>query len=248
MPMNMMKSIENYIYKGSTSQLSMTQRFKIICSCIFKLSKFPFDEHECNFIMKLKVGNNNSIIFAKDEPAVLYQGPDTVDQFKIFNVTSKIINDVKSTNFIFSVRIYRIYMNQMLSTFLPTSLLWSLAYFTLFIDIDNFSDRFIGTVTALLVLVALLSSVNGDLPKTSYFKFIDFWFLWYISSILFIILFHIFLNHIPNNQIGGDNNVMIRNDKQAEKLTLRAKVNKLAIILFAVTTVIFVIIYFNLTA
>ena len=80
-------------------------------------------------------------------------------------------------------------MDQMLGTFLPTVLLWALAWFTLFIDIGNFWDRFVGTVTTLLVLVALLSSLSDDMPKTSYFKFIDLWFFWYIAN-AFIIIWH----------------------------------------------------------
>ena len=136
----------------------------------------------------------------------------------------------------------------MFNSFLPTALLWSIAYFTHFIDIEDFSDRFIGTVTALLVLVALISSVNGDLPKTSYFKFIDCWFLWYITTILFIILFHIVLNHISANQRMRIFNIAnFKNVGQPENLNLRAKINKIGMIMFAATTILFDAIYFYLT-
>ena len=134
----------------------------------------------------------------------------------------------------------------MLATFLPIVLLWILAYFTLFIDIEHFSDRFVGAVTILLVLVAVKWTVNEDLPKTSYFKFIDLWFLWYISTILFITLFHIYINHIPNNRIGHTNQMMFRNGEQLNNVSLRSKVNKSAIVLFAVTTVLFNTFYFIL--
>lgn len=246
-PGSTMKSVENYVYNVEETQIFLKKRFKIIYSCIFELSKFPFDEHECNFTMKLDATKRKSIQFAEDMPSVVYSAHETIGQFKIFNFTSHIVNDVKSTHFIFTLKIRRLVMNQMLSTFLPTALLWALGYATLFIDIENSSDRFIGTVTALLVLVSLLSSVNGDLPKTSYFKFIDLWFLWYISNILLIIIFHIFLNHIPNNQIKDYHNVSITISENGEEKTLRAKVNMLASVVFAATTVLFVIVYFNIT-
>jgi len=127
----------------------------------------------------------------------------------------------------------------MLGTFLPTILLWALACFTLFIDIDNFSDRFVGTVTTLLVLVALLSSLSDDMPKTSYFKFIDLWFLWYISAILTITIYHIFIDKIANDKIE-----YILDGKKVQKLSKRAKVNIVAIFVFAISTLIFDIIYF----
>ena len=248
LPVSVTNNIEDYKFKGSEAQIFVVQRFKAIYSCIFELSKFPFDTHECEFIMKLKnEGAHSSISFREDEPSITYKGENTVGQFRIDGLTSRIVNDANSTNFIFSIKIGRLYMSQMLNSFLPTALLWSVAYFTHFIDIENFSDRFIGTVTALLVLVALLSSVNGDLPKTSYFKFIDCWFLWYISTILFIILFHIFLNHAPNHQIQVFSSVAFENDRSKNSVSYREKINKLGIIIFAVTTILFNATYFYLT-
>ena len=164
-PGSTMNSIENYIYQGSQAQIYVEQRFKIIYSCIFELAMFPFDSHNCNFTLKLELENSRSVIFIEDTTPILYQGPTTVGQFEISGARSKTRNDSRSTNFIFSLEIRRFVMNQMLSTFLPTSLLWCLGYATLFIDIENFTDRFIGTVTALLVLVSLpVSYTHLTLP------------------------------------------------------------------------------------
>ena len=242
-PVDIQQSIENYLYKGSEAELFMTQRFKMVYNCVFTLKKFPFDEHMCQFIMLLKTHQKHSMSFVEDHPGVLYRGHSTVNQFNILNVTSKVVNDDNSTNFIFSIHIHHNIMDQMLGTFLPTILLWALACFTLFIDISNFSDRFVGTVTTLLVLVALLSSLSDDMPKTSYFKFIDLWFLWYISAILSITVYHIFLNHISNNKVE-----YILDGKKIEKLSNRAKVNYIAIVVFAISTFVFDIIYFIMSA
>ena len=141
-------------------------------------------------------------------------------------------------------------MDQMLNTFLPTFLLWCLSYSTIFIEIGNFTDRFIGTVTALLVLVSLLSSVNDDLPKTSYFKFIDIWFLWYITNILLIIMYHIVVSRISNitidtteqgETVATDNSAEINRNKRQENA------NNVAVFGFATSTIAFIIIYFSLT-
>ena len=234
---NIMKSIENFVHLGSTTHLVLTQRFKITYTCVFNVAKFPFDKHECHFIMKLKVKKGHPVIFMKGDPAIFYEGPNTVNQFEIENVTAITKNDVKSTNFIFSVQIRNNRMNQILGTFVPTSLLWSLAYFTLFIDLNDFSDRFIGSVTTLLVLVALLNAKNEELPKTSYFKYIDMWFLWYITSILTITLFHIYTNHITNEK-----------KEPSQKLSQRAMVNRFAIVAFAAAAILFDLVYFYMTS
>ena len=236
MPGNIMKSIENYVHLGSNTRLVLTQRFKIAYTCVFKVEKFPFDKHECHFIMKLRVKNANSVVFTKDDPAILYQGSDTVNQFKIDNIASKTWNNLKSTNFVFSIQIHHNVMNQVLGTFVPTVLLWALAYFTHFIDVDHFSDRFIGAVTTLLVLVSLLNAKNEELPKTSYFKFIDLWFLWHISSIFAITVFHIFTNHITNEK-----------GRNAKMVTQRGKANRLGAVFFAIIAIVFDIIYFLLS-
>ena len=242
-PVDITKSIENYLYKGSDAELFMTQRFKIVYNCVFHLAKFPFDEHICNFVMLLKTQQNNSMSFVSENPGVSLRGQRTVFQFNILNVTSTVMNDDNSTKFIFSMLIHHHIMDQIIGTFLPTILLWFLACFTLFIDIGNFSDRFVGTVTTLLVLVALLSSLSDDMPKTSYFKFIDLWFLWYISAILMITVYHIFLNHIPNNKVE-----YILDGKKVQKLSKRAKVNRIAIVIFAISTLVFDIVYFLMSA
>ena len=237
MPGDIMNSIENFVHLGSKTQIVLKQRFKITYPCEFDLAKFPFDEHKCSFILKLRLQNNDSILFAKDEPAILYNGPKTVNQFTLDKMASETRHASRSTNFIMNIQIHRNLMNSVLGTFVPTSLLWSLSYFTLFIDINDFSDRFIGAVTTLLVLVALLNAKNEELPKTSYFKFIDLWFLWYISSILIITVFHIFTNHITNE------NVSI-----SQKLSPREKVNRFGLFFFGLTTIIFDVVYFHLTS
>ena len=94
------------------------------------------------------------------------------------------------------MKIQRLYFNQLTSTFFQTSVLLLLAYLTLFIDIANFSDRFMGSITALLVIAALLASFKEDLPKTSYFKYIDLWFMWNIINIFIITVYHIALDQI----------------------------------------------------
>ena len=70
--------------------------------------------------------------------------------------------------------------------FLPTFMLGMLAYATFYIDISDFNDRFtlfhynlitniwctrfMGSLTALLVLATLESVFTADLPKASYTK------------------------------------------------------------------------------
>ena len=113
----------------------------------------------------------------------------------IFAVTSK---NEEYTYFNFTVKLDRVYTDQLITCFFPTLMLWLLSYFTLFIHLDNFNERIMVATTVLLVLAALLGSIKHDIPSTSEFKYIDLWFLWYTSFIFVIALFHILRNQMAN--------------------------------------------------
>ena len=98
--------------------------------------------------------------------------------------------------FVFSMDFNRLFIEQLASSYFQTFMLWLLAYLTLFIPIHNLSDRFMGSVTALLVLASLLGSMDGSLPKSAKMKLIDFWFLWYIINIFSIIVFHVVMENL----------------------------------------------------
>ena len=98
--------------------------------------------------------------------------------------------------FVFSLHFERLFVYQLTSTYFQTFMLWLLGYLTLFVPIRSLNERFMGAVTALLVLAALLGSMQNHLPKSSKMNFIDFWFLWYIINIFFIIVFHVVLENL----------------------------------------------------
>lgn len=50
-------------------------------------------------------------------------------------------------------------------------------YMSLFFHVNNFSDRVMVALTVMLVMASLQSSIQESLPKTAYFKFIDWWIL-----------------------------------------------------------------------
>ena len=133
----------------------------------------------------------------------------------------------------------RLYANQVTLTFVPTLVLWLFGYVTLFIEPsgDGFSDRFMGAGTALLVIVTLLSAINADLPKTSYVKFIDIWFMWHVISIFLMIAYHMILNQLRS----------YLHTKAINKWIKINRINGTMIIIFPAINGIFYAIYFSLT-
>ena len=187
--------IENRIFNGSNSLLEVSQRMKIRYNCIFNVKNFPFDRTECYFPMGINLHKSTALHVVEDG-TIMYNGPSIVGQFLIASILSNINNTNRQAQFIFVIPMSRMFTNQLLITFIPTFLLWLFGYATLFIDIEHSSDRFMGAGTALLVIATLLNVINGDLPKTSYLKFIDVWFVWHILIVFAIIVYHIVLDRM----------------------------------------------------
>ena len=124
--------------------------------------------------------------------AVTYVGPHNAKEFLVDNVFAQTGISGKYAYFNFTLKLERMYTDQVIETFFPTILLWTLAYFTLFIKSNDFNERIMVSVTVLLVLAALLAPIKNTIPSTSYFKFIDLWLLWYTIYIFSIAIFHEF--------------------------------------------------------
>ena len=270
LPMDGEKWKETLIYPGRENTLIVSQRMKLRYRCDFYLAYFPFDDTTCNFYISLLTIGNNSIMMTMRDDSVTYNGPKILNEFEIMEFWSKTGHYQTNTSFIYTFRFKRLYMQHLMTTFFQSFLLWILAYITLFIHVEDFSNRFVGAVTALLVLAALLSSIDDTLPKTAYFKFVDLWFNWFIANIFFIILIHIIIDYCnrkdneKNEQEENYQNSTVKvrqvsptptfrkkiNDKNLKKdenRRLGNTLNKFFQLTFPSLNVIFLIVYFSLT-
>ena len=194
-------SYEDILYHGSNTCLEMAQIFKLQYKCIFNLFTFPFDRKECIFRIKLKRAEKVTTNLVPSAQSVIYLGPRTVHQFRIGNIQNRRSQLEKDkTSFLFTISLYRNYNPQLISTFFPTFLLCLISYSTLFIDLNNFTMRFQGSVITLLVYESLLNSITTEFPETAYFKMIDVWFIWHTVAMFTIILFHILLHKFSHPQ------------------------------------------------
>jgi hypothetical protein len=264
------KAIENRIFNGSHNSLEITQMMKIKYNCIFDVKKFPFDTENCSVIMKVDQRNEikgpkETISFA-DEGYVIYNGPSNVGQFLIGQMSSEVKNTNNATRYIVIIPFNRLFTNQLLTTFVPTLILWLFGYSTLFIDIDDTTDRFMGAGTALLVLTTLLNAVTRDLPNTSYMKYVDVWFLWHLISTFAMIAYHICLGrlqkygkYVNDNQVSPAESIDLEDDeklptKMKQKVTKTCyntsgikHINKIFVVAVPILNTIFYVMYFYLT-
>ena len=252
-PMRLENSVQNTLYAGAHNDVAFNQRYRLIYKCTFTLADFPFDLQICTFIMKMNSDKSNAVSFVGDQPAITYVGPKVVQEFEIEKVMAYTGMIHQHTTFNFTITMKRIYTDQLIATFFPTCLLWFLAYFTLFIKVEDFNERIMVAITALLVLAALLSSIKGSIPATSYFKFIDLWFLWYTAYIFAITIFHIILHQINTKIVPKENSLaqkrvgigskVMKVGKSKEK-SRKNMINDIAKKVFLFPFLLFNIIYF----
>ena len=70
----------------------------------------------------------------------------------------------------------------LLNIFMQSLLLILTGYMSLFFHANNFSDRVMVALTVMLVMASLQSSIQDSLPRTAYFKFIDWWILFSLNA------------------------------------------------------------------
>ena len=153
-----------------------------------------------------------------------------------------------SSKFIFSLVLQRNYFDAVKMIFFPSCLLWALAYASLLIKVDDFTNRNRMSITVLLALVTLFgsTSIKQDFPTTTYFKYIDLWFTWYLTSIFLIIVHHTMIGRmIELAQETQNKTLPLRMDnldviKELNTNVARAEtINRLALIIFLFSTVSF---------
>ena len=87
LPMDPVSSTEDLIFPGLQNELVMIQKFKLEYLCDFHLRKFPFDDQRCDFLMRIRVPNNKSVMFVPVAEAVVYIGPRVLSEFQINDIS-----------------------------------------------------------------------------------------------------------------------------------------------------------------
>ena len=257
-------SYEELNFCAEDSWLQMTQRYRIDYRCIFDLTKYPFDRQQCNFTMYIESTPHRRVSLIGRKPEVVYIGRKIVSQFEILNTTFSVgtncaycTTELNQNKVTFTLHMKRNYKDAVRKVIIPSYILWNMAYLTLFIKIEDFTNRNRISVTLLLALITLFGSVSirEDFPTTSYIKYIDIWFTWYLTNLVVIIALHIFVEKFmdgaakidlrihpqPMTDAGGDG------EPKKQAMIKIERINKAALIFFPITMIVFNITYFYLT-
>lgn len=193
-PFDPSRSREDYVYEGYKNSLMYLRRYYAEYPCTFDLKFFPFDEQVCTMEFKARTVTKQ---YLKLMPGnLVYKGPKLLVEFEVQNITmSEGSTNVTRSEIKIVVKLARQSSFHLSQSMFPPLLLGFLAYLTFWIDIGGFTDRFMGSLTALLVLSSFMSTVSSSLPKTSTYKAIDLWLIFFLISTALNIAVHVLVDH-----------------------------------------------------
>ncbi|KAK3880877.1 hypothetical protein Pcinc_014653 [Petrolisthes cinctipes] len=171
---------EDKLYGGDGNDLVAVREWTLEIVCHYDLSTYPFDTQRCPVnIFLAKYTSNlftlrvNNFTFTGRKRHHQYQVNDIV----LSNIT---VDDYGGQQLVLYLRHQQIYYIS--AAYVPSSMLLVISYITYYFRLKEFSTRVSVALTSLLVLATLFSELVGSLPKTSYLKLIDVWFLGCIAA------------------------------------------------------------------
>ena len=160
----------------------------------------PFDHQACHTKLQLKKHQDIRIITNHLKSSVTFSGNKLLTEFEITDYYLFSSENEEGVEFGYSIEFKRLYLKQITTLYFQLILLWIVAYLTLYIEVNDFSNRFMGAVTALRVMSTLMDNINKQLPVSPQICLIDIWNILYVSQIILIIIFHIFANGLLNKK------------------------------------------------
>lgn len=182
------------LYPGSENEMTITQHYTATFTCSFELYSYPFDTQTCSIDLTFPPDYEGYVQFSVDEGDIKYTGKKTLSLFVVKNLrfSPKSGRNILIADFNMSRRQGVI----LLTTFLPSVLLLSISWATLFVKMEALNVRAIMSLTTLLVLYTLFANLSNSLPKTAEIKLIDIWFFFIIFLLFCNIIVHIIADRV----------------------------------------------------
>ena len=213
--------------------------------------------------MHIKDFRNTKVDLLGTNSSIHYIGGPIVGQFDVASSPYPYIennpcprNCSSNSDLKIILKLKRRSINGIIQIITPSLILWLCAILTMQYDVNDLTNRNRTSVTALLVLVMLFGSISnkGDFPKTSGFKHIDVWFVWYLINVFLIMCHHTAISKIsktPKTKIGAKDKhisgIMYGNMKDSAVLKSGVKrkemINLIMTIFLILITILFNVIY-----
>nr|XP_045619273.1 uncharacterized protein LOC123771045 [Procambarus clarkii] len=173
---------EDTVYSGGENTMTLQKEDTLTFKCYFDLQLYPFDRQSCSIVYNIQDITTEFGVLVQATPGVQFAGNRQLLEYILISEAS--IN--YTLNSVSHVQVNLFFRNQygyyLANTFVPTIMLVIICWLTAFFDIADFQDRIMVSLTSLLVLATFFTQTSQSIPKTSYLKLIDVWFVVLISE------------------------------------------------------------------
>ncbi|GJQ80112.1 hypothetical protein Trydic_g19393 [Trypoxylus dichotomus] len=173
--------------------------------CDMDFRKFPFDRQNCTLDFQSLISNKDELLVLWDKEAVKL--PEHITGFQLLNFNTS--NDpLRTLNTIddnldghhstvrFNFRVAREVGHYLLDYFIPSILLVGTSWITFWLQADASPPRTTLGTSTMLTFITLATAQTKSLPKVSYIKISEIWFLGCVMFILASLVEFAFVNLI----------------------------------------------------
>ncbi|XP_069982915.1 serotonin-gated chloride channel mod-1-like [Penaeus vannamei] len=211
--------------------------------CQFDLRWFPFDHQRCSLNFRLSEVESKLVKVIALEPQ--YLGPEKLPEYQVRAVTMQSRGANGDSGQQLTVRFTNLYRYYLANSYLPSFLLVVISYSTFYFRLEDFNERIMVSITAMLVLVALFSQTSSTILKTTYLKLIDVWYMVCIVVDFVMVMMLALIDFVLHNR--SSNRIMVlsssKNSRSRYFPSNAEKLNKIGRVALPLLFLAFLLVY-----
>ncbi|XP_050706082.1 uncharacterized protein LOC126991371 [Eriocheir sinensis] len=179
---------EDVTYSGEANMLVFLDETTLTFKCHFELQMYPFDRQHCFMVFRIKDMKEELGVLVQDGPGVTFKGSRYLLEYTLVKESFSNFSYQETSQIQIRFEFRNQYGYYIGNTFLPSLMQVIISLVTLRFDLADFQDRIMVSLTSLLVLATYFTQTSQTIPKTSYLKLIDVWFVALITLDFGVIL------------------------------------------------------------
>ncbi|XP_047502382.1 uncharacterized protein LOC125047881 [Penaeus chinensis] len=194
LPDNSAKLWEDETFEGRDNPLVMVQKLTVTTSCQFDLITFPFDTQTCKLGLVLRGLTKDYIALVPEGPGIKYIGKRKLLEYYLKEEFMAPEDVGNYSGQVIEMKFRNLSTFYVTSTYIPTFIIVVIGYIVFFFPVEDFNERIMVALTALLVEAAFFTQMSSSIPQTAYLKLVDIWFVYCITSLFLVVVTVAFIN------------------------------------------------------
>ncbi|XP_071547708.1 glutamate-gated chloride channel subunit beta-like [Panulirus ornatus] len=190
------------MYKGGAARITQIQHYSGSFVCSFDVFYYPFDMQRCSVLLQLSSLSKQLVRFTDNRSTAEYGQDRNLPMYLIGDFYAQDRSNTNRESLLeVGYTLTRRYTFIVLSVFMPSTMLLTIGYATLYVKIQLLQVRLVVSLTTLLVLYTFFNQTSSSLPKTAYVKMIDVWFFFCTILLFAIIVVHVMVEHLESEAV-----------------------------------------------